>query len=91
MNPRAPRCVLIAYDEDGQQIETCTVDRAAIAALKEKALVVPWPLEERNFELDDEFARKLGGVVLLLLATAQPELSRYITVTRSDESRPPAS
>lgn len=27
MNPRAPRCVLIAYDEDGQQIETCTLER----------------------------------------------------------------
>ena len=91
MKPRPPRCVLIAYDEDGQQIETFTVDRAAVAALREKALVVPWSLEEQNFELDDEFARKLGGVVLLLLATSQPELSPYITVTRNDDSAPPAS
>lgn len=88
MNERMPRCVLISYDEDGQQIETFTVDRSAVAALKRKALVVPWPLDDVGFQLDDEFARRLGGVALLLLATHQPELSRYVTVTRDDGSVP---
>lgn len=82
MNKRGPRCVLVTYDEEGQQIETCTVDREAVSALKERALVVPWPLEARSFTLDDEFARRLGGTVLLLLATTQPELKKYITVTQ---------
>ncbi len=86
MNKRGPRCVLITYDEDEQQIETCTVDRGAISALKERALVVPWPLEARSFKLDDEFARRLGGAALLLLATTQPELRKYVTVTQEQPS-----
>ena len=82
MNKRGPRCVLITYDEEGQQIETCTVDRDAVAALKDRALVVPWPLEARSFRLDDEFARRLGGTALFLLATTQPELKDFIAVTQ---------
>lgn len=62
MSKRGPRCVLITYDEEGQQIETCTVDRDMVAALKERALVMPWSLEDRLFTLDDEFAGQLGGL-----------------------------
>ncbi|CAD6532484.1 hypothetical protein ACFQ3P_14795 [Paraburkholderia sabiae] len=88
MSKRGPRCVLITYDEDGQQIQTCTVDRDAAAALRQRALVMPWSLEERSFSLDDEFARQLGGAVLLLLAIDQPELKQYVTVTQQSDSAP---
>lgn len=83
---RKPRCVVVAYNEDTQEIETCTVDRAALQRLRESALVMPWSLEENGFRLDDEFARKLGGVALLLLATGQPELNSHIAVTRDERS-----
>ncbi|MEM5387397.1 hypothetical protein VSR68_27900 [Paraburkholderia phymatum] len=88
MSKRGPRCVLITYNEDGQQIETCTVDRNAVAALKQRALVLPWSLEDRSFALDDEFARQLGGAALLLLAIDQPELKQYVTVTQQSDSPP---
>lgn len=52
------------------------------------ALTVPWPLEDQEFKLGDEFARQIGGVALLLLAQAQPELTAYITVTKHPGSPP---
>nr|WP_223961309.1 hypothetical protein [Burkholderia diffusa] len=73
----------MAYNEETQEIETCTVDRAAIQRLREQALIMPWSLEDNGFRLDDEFARKLGGAALLLLATGQPDLAPYITVTKA--------
>lgn len=80
---KKPRCVVVAYNEETQEIETCTVDRAAIQALQDQALVMPWSLEDNGFQLDDEFARKLGGAALLLLATMQPDLAPYITITKA--------
>jgi hypothetical protein len=79
---RNPRCVVIEYDEDGNQLETYTVDRNFMANVKSRALVMPWPIDEVG-KLDDEFARKLGGTSLLLLAAHQPELKRLISVTQA--------
>jgi hypothetical protein len=81
MNKRSPRCVLISYDEDEQAIQTCTVDRALVTELMQGALTIPWSLKDENFKLDDEFARRLGGVVFGLLSVHQPELKRYLNVT----------
>ncbi|AQG98477.1 hypothetical protein A9R05_06260 [Burkholderia sp. KK1] len=80
-----PRCVVIAYDEDNNQIETCTVDRAAIEHLRAASMVMPWSIAEHGGKLDDEFARKLGGASLLLLAIQQPALKSYIAVTKERE------
>ena len=57
------------------------------------ALVMPWPLADEDFKLDDEFARKVGGLVFKLLATHQSELKPYISVTPHPDSldRPNAS
>jgi hypothetical protein len=81
MEKRPPRCVVIAYDEDEQALKICTLYRDSLAKRLDAALVVPWPLEEVDFKLDDEFARKVGGVVFGLLAVHQPELKQYISVT----------
>ncbi|SAK86985.1 hypothetical protein AWB82_05940 [Caballeronia glebae] len=79
---RKARCVVIAFNEDGNQIETCTVDRAALEQLRATSLVMPWSIEAHGGKLDDEFARKLGGASLLLLSTYQPALKPYIAVTQ---------
>lgn len=81
------RCVVIAYDEDNNQIETCTVDREAVESLRTASLVMPWPIADHGGKLDDEFARKLGGASLLLLAIQQPALRPYIEVTEDHERR----
>ncbi|SPB15694.1 hypothetical protein NOV72_02914 [Caballeronia novacaledonica] len=77
-----PRCVVIAYDENGHQIETFTVEREALERLRAGRLVMPWSIEDAGGTLDDEFARKLGGASLLLLATYQPTLKSCISVTQ---------
>lgn len=76
-----PCGVVIAYDEDEQALQICTVDRASLEKQTESALVVPWPLQDENFKLDDEFARKLGGLVFGLLAAHQPNLKPHVSVT----------
>jgi len=88
MNKRPARCVLISYDEDERAIQTCAIDRSLVEKLIQAALTVPWPLEKQDFILGDEFARQIGGVALLLLAQAQPELTPYINVTRNSEPPP---
>ncbi|MDR5754340.1 MULTISPECIES: hypothetical protein [unclassified Caballeronia] len=76
-----PRCVVIAYDEHNDQIETRTVDREAIERLRTASMIMPWSIAEHGGKLGDEFARKLGGASLLLLAIQQPALKPYIAVT----------
>ena len=89
---RPPRCVVITYDENEQALQICTIHREPIARRIDSAMVVPWPLADEEFKLDDEFARKLGGLVFNLLATHQPELKPYITVTPDPDSlKPPPS
>jgi hypothetical protein len=83
--------VIIAYDEHDQALQVCTIHREPIARRIESALVVPWPLADEGFKLDDEFARKIGGLVFNLLAVHQPELKSYISVTPHPDTlnRPP--
>jgi hypothetical protein len=80
-------CVLIAYDDSGRKITTCTVKRAAVQLLMDSALVMDWPLEGFGGVLNDEAARMIGGVAFRLLATRQPELGQVITVTEDPESK----
>jgi hypothetical protein len=78
--------VVIAYDEHEQALQICTIHREPIARRIESALVMPWPLADENFELGDEFARKIGGIVFNLLAVHQPELKPLISVTPHPDS-----
>ncbi|MGN6082660.1 hypothetical protein [Trinickia sp.] len=82
---RTPRCIVIAYDEDAQALNVCTVNRQPLSKMIDAAMVVPWPLEDENFRLDDEFARKIGGLVFNLLAVHQPDLKQYISVTPTEK------
>ncbi|HEY4295800.1 MAG TPA: hypothetical protein VGM85_04940 [Paraburkholderia sp.] len=81
MDKRQPRCVVIAYDENERALQICTMYRDSLSSQMDAAMVVPWQLADENFKLDDEFARKIGGLVFGLLAAHQPELKPYISVT----------
>lgn len=80
MNNRLPRCAVIAYDENERALQICTMPRESLTSLMDATLVVPWHLADESFQLDDEFARKIGGLIFHMLAAAQPELKRYISV-----------
>lgn len=81
MDERPPRCVVIAYDEVEQALQVFTLPRKSLSKRMEAALVMPWPLADEGCKLDDEFARKIGGLLFGLLAAHQPELQPYIRVT----------
>ncbi|WP_322107356.1 hypothetical protein [Paraburkholderia sp. J41] len=81
MTASKARCVIVAYNEDGEEVQTCTVDRAAVEKLMANALSVNWPLQEYGGKFDDEFARRIGGTALHLLAAYQPALKEHLAVT----------
>jgi hypothetical protein len=57
-----PQCAaVLTYDEDRQQLILQLVEPAKLAPLLAKALEAPILLDEFDFKLDDEFARRFGG------------------------------
>ncbi|MGG1943660.1 hypothetical protein AB1286_02480 [Trinickia sp. NRRL B-1857] len=67
--------------------------RDSLAKRLYAALVVPRPLDEVDFKLDDELARKVGSVIFGLLAVHQQGLKQHISMTSNVEavknSKPP--
>ncbi|MBB5460564.1 hypothetical protein [Paraburkholderia sp. Cpub6] len=57
------------------------VAEAAIRPLCEGKLDIPVLLEEFDFKLDDEFARRFGAAILSLLAEYKLELKQFVSVT----------
>ncbi|MDE1004483.1 hypothetical protein PQR68_22970 [Paraburkholderia agricolaris] len=86
---RFPPCsVLVTYDQDRQQLILQSVERARIATALKGAIEMPVLLDEFEFKLDDEFARRFGAGVLSLIALGQPDLKQYITFTEAPTDRP---
>jgi hypothetical protein len=83
-----PRSVVVTYDEDSQQLILQLVDPAKLAPLLARTLKAPILLDEFDFRIDDEFARRFGGGVLNLIAMDQPEIKQYMTVTHQPIDRP---
>ncbi|RKE36899.1 hypothetical protein B0G76_3118 [Paraburkholderia sp. BL23I1N1] len=61
MDNYPPRSVVVTYDEDSQQLVLQLVDPAKLAPLLARTLKAPILLDEFDFKLDDEFARRFGG------------------------------
>lgn len=75
------RATIVYYDEDTGQVTLCTVFRRDIeAVLRREAqngvtLTIPPHAEPKDgCPITDEDARRLGGIALLMQATANPEL-----------------
>ena len=76
-----PRSVVLNYDQDSQRLNVQLVEPAMLAPLLAGKFTVPILLDDFDFRLDDEFARRLGVAVLNAIALGQPEIQRYMTVT----------
>lgn len=78
-----PVCsVVVTYDADRQQLILQLVEPAKLAPLLAKSLEIPVLLDEFDFRLDDEFARRFGGGVLNLIAVGQPDIKQYMSFTQ---------
>ncbi|AQH02281.1 hypothetical protein A9R05_25195 [Burkholderia sp. KK1] len=74
--------VVLTYLEDQQMLSVCAIEPARIAPLLTGKLELPILLDEFDFKLDDEFARRLGVAVLNLIALGQPDIKQYISATQ---------
>ncbi|KVO11701.1 hypothetical protein [Burkholderia ubonensis] len=67
---------------DVQAIEQKNVERVAAGAL-----TMPIMLDDFDYKLDDEFARRLGVAMLNLIALGHPEIMQFMSVTQDPGGR----
>lgn len=82
------RSVVLNYDEDSQRLNVQLIDPTRLAPLLAKAFTVPILLDDFDFRLDDEFARRLGVAVLDAIALGQPGIKQFMTVTQEPIDKP---
>lgn len=87
MSKHPPYSVVLTYTEDSQQLMVQTVEPAKLAPLVAGQIELPILLDEYEFKLDDEFARRLGVAMLNLIALGQPDIKQYMSVTQEPISR----
>jgi hypothetical protein len=75
--------LVVSYSPDDETIKIQNMDAGAIDALNIKKLTFPIFLDELNYRLDDEFARRLGASLIAALVVSHPELKKYVFVTQA--------
>lgn len=88
MAKHPPYSVVLTYSEDCQQLTVQTVDPGRLAPLVAGKIEMPILLDEFDFRLDDEFARRLGVAMLNLIALGQPDIKQYMSVTQDPIDKP---
>lgn len=83
-----PYSVVLTYDEQQAKFNVQTVDPAKLAPLLAGRLELPILLDEFDYKIDDEFARRLGVAMLNMIALGKPELKQYMSVTPGPIPRP---
>jgi hypothetical protein len=82
MVKHTPYSVIVTYVEDCQQLIVQAVEPAKLTTIVAGKLEMPILLDEYDFKLDDEFARRLGVAMLNLIALGQPNIEKYMNVTQ---------
>ncbi|AJK49929.1 hypothetical protein [Burkholderia plantarii] len=78
--------VVLTYAEDRRMLTVHAVDPAEVAPLVTGKLEMPILLDDFDYQIDDEFARRLGVAMLNVLALGQPEIKNYMKVTAGPAS-----
>lgn len=81
------RSVVLNYDQNSQRLNVQLVEPAKLAPLLAGKFTVPILLDDFDFKLDDEFARRLGVAMLNAIALGQPDIKQYMTVTEGPIDR----
>lgn len=87
MATHPPYSVVLTYDDDEQKFSVQTADSAELAPVLAGRLDMPILLDEFDYKIDDEFARRLGVAMLNLIALGKPHLKQYMSVTPGPISR----
>lgn len=81
MEAKRKTCVVTFFDEETKAISYRHIPQAAIAEALGKSSGLDVPLEDFDNKVDDEFARKLGAMILLILAGRSPFLKEHLSIT----------
>ncbi|QTD93398.1 hypothetical protein [Burkholderia anthina] len=81
MAKHPPYAVVVMYDEDQQRLTVKAADPGKLAPQLQGVLEMPILLDEFDYRIDDEFARRLGAAMLNLIAAGQPGIEKYMSVT----------
>ncbi len=71
---------VITYDEDTPQLGVQLVEPAKLGPAAAAAFKAPILLDDFDFKLDDEFARRFGASMLSLIALGQPGIKHFMSV-----------
>lgn len=93
MEAKRPTYVITLYDEKTQTVSYHHVAQSAVAEAISKSASFDVPLSDFGYRVDDEFARMLGGMILLILAGRSPSLKGHLAITTSasGSSEPPTT
>lgn len=81
MAKHSPYAVVVEYDDEQQRLSVKAADPIKLAPQLKGVLEMPILLEEFDYRIDDEFARRLGAAMLNLIAAGQPDIEKYMSVT----------
>ncbi|CAB3797910.1 hypothetical protein LMG28614_04674 [Paraburkholderia ultramafica] len=82
-----PRSVVLNYDQEQQRLTVKLVEPDKLAPLLAGLFEVPILLDDFDFRLDDEFARRLGVAMLNAIALGHPDIKQYMSVTQKPIDR----
>jgi len=80
MQQKTKTCSVSIYNEETNKISTFNIPVNDIAATLAKHTSFDVPLDDFNNQLDDDFARRLGGMVLLTLASSSKFMKDHLSI-----------
>ncbi|WLE59261.1 hypothetical protein GIY62_00710 [Burkholderia plantarii] len=86
MEVKRPTCVITLYHEDTMTVSNYHVPAGAVADLIAKSGSFDVPLADFGYKIDDEFARRLGGTIMLTLAGRSPFLRDHLALSTDSGS-----
>jgi hypothetical protein len=85
MLSKRPTCSVSLYNEETNTISTFHIPVDDIAGALARRTSFDLPLDDFQNRLDDDFARRLGGMILLTLASRSQILKGKLSITTESE------
>lgn len=85
MQAKRQTCSVSLYNEDTNTISTFHIPVDDIADTLSKHASFDVPLADFDNRVDDDFARRLGGMTLLTLASRSPALKENLSITTATD------
>ncbi|WP_438395105.1 hypothetical protein [Caballeronia sp. DA-9] len=86
MQSKRQTCSVSIYNEETNAISTFHVPLDAIAGVLAKHTSFDVPLDDFHNRIDDDFARRFGGMILLALASRSQFLKDHLAITTGNST-----